>query len=138
MVIHDSESKEALVLIVDDDVLFLRGLTRLLRNQPFRIITARSGEEAQELLKRWPIHVIVCDEHMPGMSGTDLLAWIARHFPNTVRIVLTGQPDLPTAMKAINDGQVFRFLTKPCREFDLVMAIHEGLDSLNRQPSLPR
>lgn len=138
MGIHDSESKEALVLIVDDDVLFLRGLTRLLRNQPFRIITARSGEEAQELLKRWPIHVIVCDEHMPGMSGTDLLAWIARHFPNTVRIVLTGQPDLPTAMKAINDGQVFRFLTKPCREFDLVMAIHEGLDSLNRQPSLPR
>lgn len=138
MVIHDSESKEALVLIVDDDVLFLRGLTRLLRNQPFRIITARSGEEAQELLKRWPIHVIVCDEHMPGMSGTDLLAWIVRHFPNTVRIVLTGQPDLPTAMKAINDGQVFRFLTKPCREFDLVMAIHEGLDSLNRQPSLPR
>jgi two-component system probable response regulator PhcQ len=138
MALQGPENKEALVLIVDDDVLFLRGLTRLLRNQPFRIITARSGEEAQEVLKRWPVHVIVCDEHMPGMSGTDLLAWIARHFPSTVRIVLTGQPDLPTAMKAINDGQVFRFLTKPCREFDLVMAIHEGLDSFNKQASLPR
>ncbi|HOP78866.1 MAG TPA: hypothetical protein PLD05_15370 [Thermogutta sp.] len=49
-------------------------------------------------------------------SGTGLLAWVAKHFSNTVRIVLTGQPDLPTAMKAINEGQVFRFLTKPCPE----------------------
>ncbi|MGQ9504803.1 MAG: response regulator [Thermogutta sp.] len=138
MVLNTPESKEALVLIVDDDVLFLRGLSRLLRNQPFRIITARSGEEAQELLKRWPVHVIVCDEHMPGMAGTDLLSWVARYFPNTVRIVLTGQPDLPTAMKAINEGHVLRFLTKPCREFDLVMAIHEGLESLSKQSSLPR
>lgn len=138
MVLNDPTKNEVLVLIVDDDVLFLRGLSRALRNQPFRLITARSGEEAQELLKRWPVNVIVCDERMPGMSGTSLLAWVARHFPNTVRIVLTGQPDLPTAMKAINDGQVFRFLTKPCREVDLVMAIHEGLESVNKQASLPR
>jgi len=116
MVSQETTKKEALVLIVDDDVLFLRGLSRVLRNQPFRIITARSAEEAQELLKRWPIQVVVCDQRMPGMSGTGLLAWVAKHFSNTVRIVLTGQPDLPTAMKAINEGQVFRFLTKPCQE----------------------
>ncbi len=138
MVSQETVKNEALVLIVDDDVLFLRGLSRVLRNQPFRIITARSAEEAQELLKRWPIHVVVCDQRMPGMSGTSLLAWVAKHFPNTVRIVLTGQPDLPTAMKAINEGHVFRFLTKPCREWDLITAIHEGLAALDTQPSSPR
>jgi len=138
MVSQETTKKEALVLIVDDDVLFLRGLSRVLRNQPFRIITARSAEEAQELLKRWPIQVVVCDQRMPGMSGTGLLAWVAKHFPNTVRIVLTGQPDLPTAMKAINEGQVFRFLTKPCPEWDLISAIHEGLAVLEAQTSFPR
>jgi DNA-binding NtrC family response regulator len=124
-----STERDALVLVVDDDVNLLRGLTRVLRHQTFQLLTARSGEEAREILKRWPVDVVICDQHMPGTRGTELLAWIAEHCPRTVRIILTGQPDLKTAVDAINRGQVFRFLTKPCSDWDLVMTIHDALEA---------
>lgn len=123
-----SGTTERLVLLVDDDVNLLRGMARVLRHQPFRLLTARSGDEAREILKRWSIDVLICDQHMPGMRGTDLLAWVAQNSPRTVRILLTGQPDLPSAIEAINQGRIFRFLTKPCRDWDLITAIHEALE----------
>ncbi len=116
------------VLLIDDDVHLLHGLTRALRRLPYRFVTACSAEEAMLVLKQWPIDVIVCDEQLPGMRGSDLLAWAAQHLPDVPRIVLTGQPDVPTALKAINEGKVFRFFTKPCRDVDLAIAIGEAIE----------
>ncbi len=116
------------VLFVDDDKNLLQGLMRVLRSQPYNLLTANSAEEASYLLKTNKIEVVVSDECMPGMRGTEYLKWVAEHFPQTVRILLTGNPSPETAVSAVNEGQVFRFLTKPCRDWDLAMAIRDALD----------
>ncbi len=116
------------VLLVDDDSNILHGLVRALRHQPFELFTARSGEEAIDVLKRRGIDVVVADEQMPGISGCDLLAWVAEHFPETTRIVLTGHPTAETAIRAINEGVVYRFFTKPCNPVDLALALRQSLE----------
>lgn len=116
------------VLLVDDDANLLHGLVRVLRRQPYQIYTARSGEEALMVLKGRPVDVIVSDEQMPGMCGGDLLAWVAEHCPEVVRIVLTGRPSVETLMRAINEGAVYQFFTKPCDPFLLSAAIRKALE----------
>ena len=76
------------VLLVDDDANLLCGLLRALHNQPYHIYTARGGDEAMHVCKTRSIDLIVSDEHMSGMQGTDLLSWVAREFPDVVRILL--------------------------------------------------
>jgi DNA-binding NtrC family response regulator len=115
------------VLFVDDEPNVLYALLRTLRQQPYTIITARTADEATMILKSHAVDLVVADENMPGMQGTEFLAWVARHFPHVVRIVLTGQPSVPTTLRAINDAHVFRFLTKPCDDVKLAMAIRDGL-----------
>ena len=119
------------VLLVDDDVDILRGFARTLRNQPYDVLTARCANDALQILKLGRVDLVVTDEFMPGMSGTGLASWIVENIPDVVRIVLTGQPNIPTMMSAVNDGQVFRILTKPCNDLDLVVAIAEGLESIS-------
>jgi DNA-binding NtrC family response regulator len=127
----------ATVLLVDDDENLLHGLARVLRHQPFRLLTARSGEEAMWVLKTRSVDVIVADEHMPGMSGTELLAWVARECPQVVRIVLTGHATAATAIRAINDGGVYRFFTKPCHEVELALAIRKAIEEKDATSQCP-
>ena len=82
---------ERFVLLVDDDENILCGLARVLRQQPYHLYTARTGEEAVEVLKSRSVDVLVADEQMPGMSGSDLLAWSAENYPDVRRIMLTGR-----------------------------------------------
>lgn len=101
------------ILVVDDDRLLLASLSRALIDKA-PVKTAQSGQEALALLTQGPAPAVaVVDQQMPGMSGVDLLKTLKQISPDTVRIMLTGQADLPTAMDAVNQGQVFRFLTKP-------------------------
>ncbi len=116
------------VLLVDDDENLLHGLVRSLREQPYQVYTATSGEEARWVLKRQRIDAVVADEQIPGLSGTDLLAWVADYFPDCMRILLTGHPSVAIAVRAVNEGSVFRLFTKPCREFELAVAIREALE----------
>jgi DNA-binding NtrC family response regulator len=118
------------VLLVDDESNVLHGLSRAFRHQPFDLFTARSGEEAMDILKRQTVHVVVADEQMPGMRGGDLLAWIAKYFPKTTRIVLTGHPTAEAAIRAINEGVVYRYFTKPCNAVELALAIRRALEEL--------
>lgn len=116
------------VLLVDDEPEVLRGLTRVLRKEPYQIVTASTAEEAARLLQNQRIDLIVTDEEMPGMSGTEFLARVARDYADTVRIVLTGRPTLPAALRAINEGKVYQFFTKPCNEIDLAITIRRALE----------
>lgn len=116
------------VLLVDDDVNLLHALTRTLRHQPYELYTATSGEEALLILKGRDVDVIVSDEQMPGMCGSDLLVWVADSYPDVPRIVLTGRPTVATAIRAINEGSVTRFFTKPCNPARLGVAIREALE----------
>jgi len=115
------------VLLVDDEENILQGHHRTLRVH-FQVHTALGGEAALEILeKEGPFAVIVADIKMPTMTGIDLLSIVRDKYPDTVRMVLTGYADLDLAIKAINRGDIFRFMTKPCAKNDLIAAIIEGI-----------
>jgi response regulator RpfG family c-di-GMP phosphodiesterase len=115
------------VLLVDDEPNILSAYNRHLRAE-FDLATAPSGEAAiKALAGEGPFAVIVSDMQMPGMNGIQLLAEFEKRAPETVRIMLTGNADQGTAAKAINDGHIFRFLTKPCTPEDLTRTVGEAL-----------
>lgn len=120
------------ILLVDDDANLLRGLRRALHQQPYNLFTASSADLAKEMFWRQPFQLVVVDQHMPGTCGTEFLGWIEDNFPSTVRIMLSGKRDTEVVIDAINRGKIFRYLTKPCGEFDLAIAIREGLASIDR------
>src|SRR5687767_13631263 len=115
------------ILFVDDDPNVLAGLQRTLRKQ-FTFDTALSGLEALEMIQACgPYAVIVADMRMPGMEGIELLERVRERAPDTVRLMLTGNADQQTAVDAVNRGQVFRFLNKPCGPETLVPALETSL-----------
>lgn len=115
------------ILLVDDEPYVLDAIRRQLRNT-FTFLTAASGEEALLILKtKGPCAVVVSDMSMPGMGGIELLARVKALYPQTIRIMLTGHADLESAIDAVNTGQIFRFLTKPCSDSVLEFALQQGL-----------
>src|SRR2546425_2358089 len=120
------------VLLVDDEPHVTEALKRVLREEAYDIRTASSARTALQILAREAVDVVVSDERMPGMSGSEFLATVRRSYPNTVRILLTGHASLEAAVRAINEGEVYRFLTKPCKEADLTRAIEHALQRKER------
>jgi response regulator RpfG family c-di-GMP phosphodiesterase len=107
------------ILFVDDETHLLEALVRQLRGS-FTIVTAASGREGLERLKKeGPFAVVISDYRMPEMDGITFLQEVKQAFPDVIRIMLSGNADLDTAVKAVNSGQIFRFLTKPCPQSDL-------------------
>lgn len=101
------------LLLVDDEVNILSALRRLLRQDRYEIVTANSGHEAMEVLKNSAVDVIVTDQRMPGMTGVEFLRLAKEAYPDTVRIVLSGYTELQSVTDAVNEGAVYKFLTKP-------------------------
>jgi DNA-binding NtrC family response regulator len=102
------------ILLVDDDHNILDGYRRSLSRE-FLMETALGGQQALELAaQHGPYAVVVSDMRMPGMDGIQLLSKIKAQSPDTVRVMLTGNADMDTAINAINEGSIFRFLNKPC------------------------
>lgn len=123
------------ILLVDDEISVLDGYRRGLRKQ-FRLDTARSGQEALELLaKNPPYAVIISDMRMPKMSGLELLSRVRELFPDVVRIMLTGNSEQQTVVDAVNQGEVYRFLSKPCDSETLAAAIRDGVERYNQAKS---
>jgi diguanylate cyclase (GGDEF)-like protein len=101
------------LLIVDDEPHVLTALKRLLRQDGYQILTAPGAGEAFRLLAQHPVHLILCDQRMEEMSGTEFLDKVKDMYPDTFRIILSGYTDLKTVMEAINRGSLYRFYTKP-------------------------
>jgi DNA-binding NtrC family response regulator len=116
------------VLFVDDQRFVTEAMKRALRGEPYDVVVAASGREALEILERQPVDVMVVDERMPGMAGSELLRQAHLRFPDTVRIVLTGHATLEQAIGAINDAEVHRFLTKPCSDAELIATLRDTLN----------
>lgn len=120
-------TKEA-ILFVDDEKNVLESYRRNLRTR-FNVTTALGGEEALRTFKdNGPFTVVVSDIKMPVMDGIQLLSRIRDSYPETVRMVLTGYADLEIAIQAVNQGDIFRFLTKPCDDDDLTNALIAGIE----------
>ncbi len=116
------------VLLVDDEPRVLDGYRRGLRRR-YDVAVADSADKALEMLDaEGPFAVIVSDYQMPGTDGITLLSEVAQRAPDTIRMMLTGQADLGVATAAVNDGRVFRFLTKPCSATDLALALDAGIE----------
>jgi len=116
------------VLFVDDDPNLLAGISRQLHGK-FQIVTAEGGLEGlRQVEHEGPFAVVVADMRMPDMNGIQLLTKIQSISPNTVRIMLTGNADLGTAMHAVNEGNIFRFLEKPCHKDTLEWALQSALE----------
>jgi DNA-binding NtrC family response regulator len=115
------------ILCVDDEPRVTEGLALLLRRD-YRAVTAAGGQAALEKIKEVGAPaVILSDMRMPGMDGTSLLKAVKRLYPETTRILLTGEPGRDAAISAINEGQIFRFLTKPCAPDKVLAAIEAGV-----------
>jgi response regulator RpfG family c-di-GMP phosphodiesterase len=115
------------ILCVDDEPNVLEGLTLTLRKR-FRVVTASGGERALEVLgKDKDFPVVVSDMRMPGMDGAKFLARVRVVAPDSVRLLLTGQSEFQAAIAAVNEGQIFRFLTKPCPPDTLISNLDSAL-----------
>jgi signal transduction histidine kinase len=120
------------VLFVDDEPAFLAGIRVNLRGA-YRVITAESAAQGLlELERHGPFPVVVSDLRMPGMDGVSFLAEVRRRQGSSVRILLTGNADLDSAIAAVNRGHVFRFLEKPCPTREVIAAVEDALVQYRR------
>ena len=118
---------EPKVLMVDDEEQIVKSFQRRLR-QELELDIATSGKEGLAALReKGPYAVVVSDFRMPEMDGIEFLKRVREEAPDTVRIMLTGYADLPMTIQAVNQGQVFRFMTKPCPPRNLLQAIQHGI-----------
>lgn len=116
------------VLCVDDEPNILSALRRMLSLNSFKVLTADSGQTALELLASTPVDVVISDMHMPEMNGAELLAAVKERHPDTMRILLTGNADISSAIAAVNQGGIYRYLTKPWVDAELVATIQASLE----------
>ncbi len=107
------------LLVVDDDVNVLQSLHRLFRRDNYRVLTAASPAEAFDLLAMHPVQVILCDQRMPVMNGTEFLSKVKEMYPDTIRIILSGDTGVETVLDSINRGAIYRFYTKPWHDAEL-------------------
>jgi diguanylate cyclase (GGDEF)-like protein len=130
---NTAEAPDNTILLVDDDIRVLSALKRMLGTNGYRILTATDTEEAFELLARNRVGLVVADHYMPGMNGTEFLARIRSLHPGCVRIALTGSANLDIVMDAVNQGAIFKFITKPWQDEQLKETVHEALQHYRRQ-----
>ncbi|MDD2897139.1 MAG: response regulator [Desulfuromonadaceae bacterium] len=116
------------ILLVDDEANVLSALSRALFDEPLEITAVSSAEEALETMKREQFKVVVSDERMLGMQGSDFLSRVRKQYPDTVRIMLTGHATLEAAMKAVNEGEIYRFFSKPWDDHYLKYAIRGAIE----------
>ena len=116
------------VLCVDDEENILHSLKRLLRKEGYRLLTATRGTEGLEILKEHDVHVVVSDQRMPEMSGTEFLAKVKEKHPDIIRIVLTGYTEVDSITASINKGHIYKFILKPWNDQNLKLEIKQGLE----------
>ncbi|MFH0810515.1 MAG: HD domain-containing phosphohydrolase [Pseudomonadota bacterium] len=119
------ESRKHTVLFVDDERNVLNSIERLLRKENFSVLTAESGPQGLEILARETVSVVVSDHRIPGMTGVEFLQLAKQQSPDSLRIMLTGYAETQAAMAAINEGGVYRFITKPWNDQELLLSIRD-------------
>ena len=122
------------VLLVDDEEQILRSLKRGLIDEPYKTFFANGGREALEILQQNEVHVIVTDMRMPEMSGLDLLRIVKEKYPHIVRMVLSGYTQITTLLTAINQGEIYKYITKPWKlEEEFKPAVRQAIEHYDLQ-----
>lgn len=118
--------EERILLVVDDEPHILSAIRRALYWDGFQIMTANSGRQALDFLACYPVRVILSDVRMPEMNGIELLCKVKGLHPETVRMILTGHADLSSVVDSVNEGSVYKFLTKPWKDEHLREQINDA------------
>jgi len=126
--VADAPLAEWSVLCVDDEPNVVSALRRLFRGTGYRVLTATSGAEALEVFARDSVDLIISDMRMPGMDGAQLLEEVRARWPATTRMLLTGYADVQSSMAAINRGEVYRYLTKPWNDDEILTTVNAAFE----------
>lgn len=118
-------SEKATILFVDDEERVLRSLEMLFRHR-FKIYTTTDGNEAVDICRRDRVHVIVSDQRMPAVTGVEVLRRVREVSPNTMRLLLTGYSDLDAIVNSVNEGEIFRYLSKPWSAKEIVSIVNQA------------
>ncbi len=118
------------VLFVDDEPTVTSSARRVLRGEPYEVLTANTVQHALSIMENTPIDIVVSDEKMPGISGSEFLTIVRLRYPDVVRIILTGEASLETAVDAINNASIFRFMRKPCKAGDLKACLKSAVNAV--------
>lgn len=116
------------ILLVDDEVNVLAALKRSLFDEPVEIVTATSAVEALAVMMQQNFKVVISDERMIGMQGAEFLSVIRKRYPATIRMMLTGHATLEAAMRAVNEGEIYRFFSKPWDDDHLIFAVRSAIE----------
>jgi ActR/RegA family two-component response regulator len=130
--IEQAPEQQPTLLLVDDEENILSALIRMLRRDGYRILTATGADDALDVLGRNDVQVVISDQRMPGTSGTELLSKVKEMYPDTVRMVLSGYTDLAAVTAAINQGAIYKFLTKPWNDEELRLQIRDAFRMARR------
>ena len=115
------------LLVIDDEEEILKALKRQFRRD-YDVHTARDAESGYRIMTETPIHVIISDQRMPGMIGSEFFGKIKTEFPDAVRLLLTGYSDIQAVIAAINDGNVYRYIVKPWDPAELSTVVREAFE----------
>lgn len=124
------------ILCVDDEMNVLKALERAFLDEGYALLTALAGNDGLAILeKSAPVQIVISDYRMPGMNGVDFLSQVSERWPDTVRIVLSGYADTTSVIAAINEGQIYKFISKPWNDDELRVTIVNAIDRyiLNRK-----
>lgn len=119
---------KATILVVDDEQDILQLIADILATQNYEVLTAVSAEKALSIIENQQVDIVITDENMPGMSGTELLSIMRFQHPDIISMMITGYADVETTIRAINDAQVYKFFTKPLRMTDLIISVKNALE----------
>ena len=119
------------VLLVDDEIEILRSLERLFRKEPYQLAFAQSGQKALSILENKTVHVIVTDLGMPEMDGLTLLNLVQARYPGIIRLVFSAHGDRNTILKAINKGNIFRYIIKPWDNIEIKLIVRQAIEQFN-------
>jgi response regulator RpfG family c-di-GMP phosphodiesterase len=118
------------ILCVDDEVNILATLRRLLTRRGYAVLSAESGAAGLQILASTPVHLVISDMRMPEMDGAEFLQTVRQRWPDTVRLLLTGFADIPAIINAINNGEIYRYITKPWDEAELLLTVRRALERI--------
>jgi response regulator RpfG family c-di-GMP phosphodiesterase len=116
------------VLCVDDEKSIINSIKRLVRREGYRLLTAHSGHDGLKLLAENDVQVVISDQRMPEMNGTEFLKQVKELYPDVLRIILSGYTEVDSITEAINEGSVYKFFLKPWNDHNLKLEIRQALE----------
>lgn len=121
-------AEQARILLIDDEINVIHALKRILEHRGYELIATENPDEAMNIIERGNIDLIICDQQLPGYTGIDILKYSVKIMPEAIRILITGYSDLNVAISAINEGSIFRYISKPWDNKELLNIVETGLN----------